>query len=86
MHEMSLMADLLRKIEQVARAEGATRVTRVRVHLGALSHISAEHFTEHFVIGTQGTLAEGAAVDVTVGGDEAAPDAQDIRLTSLVVE
>ena len=86
MHETSLMADLLRKIESVARLEGSKRVVGVKVGLGALSHISEGHFREHFDIGTVGTAAEGARLEVVVGTDPNDPGAQDIRILSVEIE
>jgi hydrogenase nickel incorporation protein HypA/HybF len=85
MHEFSLMADLLRKIEAVAREQKADRVLAVQVRLGALSHISAGHFREHFIEGTRGTLAEGARLEVAVSNDLDDPHAQDILLEGLEV-
>lgn len=85
MHEFSLMADLMRKIEQVAADNGAKQVTRVRVWLGALSHITPEHFREHFEDGIRGTVAEGAQLEVETSDDEADPEAQQIVLRSLDV-
>ena len=85
MHEHSLMADLLRKIEQVAADNNAERVTRVRVWLGALSHITPEHFREHFEDSTRGTLAEGAELEVEASDDDTHPEAQQILLRSLDV-
>ena len=85
MHEFSLMADLMRKIEQVAADNDAERVTRVRVWLGALSHITPEHFREHFEDGTRGTVAQGAELEVEASDDEAHPEAQQILLRSLDV-
>ena len=86
MHERALMTDLMREIEGVARADGATRVTRVSVRLGALSHFTAEHFREHFVDASRGTLAEGAAVDAVLADDLADPRATGVVLESLEVE
>lgn len=85
MHEHSLMADLLRKIEQVATDNNAERVTRVRVWLGALSHITPEHFREHFEDGTRGTVAEGAELEVETSDDATHPEAQRILLRNLDV-
>lgn len=85
MHEFSLMADLLRKIEQVAADNGASRVVKVRVWLGALSHITPEHFREHFEDGVRGTVADGAELEVETSGDESHPEAQQILLKSLDV-
>lgn len=85
MHEFSLMADLLRKIEAVARQHDAPRVVGVRVRLGCMAHISPSHFREHFVEGTRGTVAEGARLDVELSQDPADPHAQDILLQSVEV-
>jgi len=85
-HERALMADLMREIEGVARADGATRVTRVSVRLGALSHFTEEHFREHFVDASRGTLAEGAAVDAVLADDLDDPRATGVVLESVEVE
>lgn len=86
MHEATLMANLMRQIARVAKAERARRVTGVSVWLGALTHILAEHFTEHFERAAAGTLAEGAKLDVAISDDVQDADAQDILLESVEVE
>jgi hydrogenase nickel incorporation protein HypA/HybF len=86
MHERALMNDLMREIEEVARAGGATRVTRVSVRLGALAHFTPEHFREHFADASHGTLAEGAAVDAVLEHDLDDPRAAGVVLESLEVE
>lgn len=86
MHERALMNDLMREIDAVARADGAGRVTRVSVRLGALSHFTPEHFREHFADASRGTLAEGAAVDAVLGEDLDDPRAAGVVLESVEVE
>ncbi len=86
MHEASLMANLLRQIDKVSRAEKASRVVTVSVWLGALSHMSPEHLAEHFAEAAKGTLAEGAALRTTVSDDAGHPNAQDLLLESVEVE
>jgi hydrogenase nickel incorporation protein HypA/HybF len=86
MHERALMTDLIREIESVARADGATRVTRVSVRLGALSHFTEEHFREHFVDAAHGTLAEGATADAFLADDLDDPRAAGVVLESIEVE
>jgi hydrogenase nickel incorporation protein HypA/HybF len=85
-HERALMRDVTRKIDEIARAEGATRVTRVGVRLGALSHFTPEHFREHFADETRGTLADGADVDAALDDDVSAEHARDVVLESVEVE
>ena len=86
MHERALMRDVIRKLDEVARADGAARVTRVEVRLGALSHFTPEHFREHFVDASRGTLAEGAEVDAVVDTDVTDPRARDVVLETVEVE
>lgn len=86
MHEFSLMADLMRKIESIARQENASRIRTIHVRLGALCHMSPEHFCEHFQHAARGTVAEGAALKVTVHPDPHDAHAQDVLLESVEVE
>ena len=86
MHEASLMANLMRRIDAVAKAERARRIVGVSVWLGALSHMSAEHFVEHFERAAAGTVAEGARLDVTVSDDLGDANAQNLMLESVAVE
>ncbi len=86
MHEASLISGLMRRIDAVARADGARRVVGISVWIGALCHLSAEHFTEHFEHASNGTIAEGARLDVTVSDDTHDTNAQDIVLRHVEVE
>ena len=85
MHERALLDDLLREILAVAAREGASRVTRVEVWLGALSHFTPEHFREHFEDAARGTPAEGASVAATLDRDLADPRATGIVLVAVDV-
>lgn len=85
MHEHSLLKDLLRKIEEISRSEGGARVVRVKVWLGAFSHIDADHFREHWEEAVPGHPAEGCVLDVTESHDETHPHAQEIVLESVEV-
>jgi len=85
-HEQALMKDLMRKIESQARTEGALRVTRIRVRLGALSHFTPGHFREHFADASRGTLAEGADVETELRTDPTEAEAQGVVLESIDVE
>lgn len=86
MHEAHLMETLMRRIAEIAEAEHARRVTGISVWLGALSHFSVEHFTEHFERASTGTITEGARLDVTVSDDTQDADAQEVMLESVEVE
>lgn len=86
MHEASLIRGLMRKITDLAKAEDAKHVTEVRVWLGAMSHMSADHFREHFDEASRGTIAEGASLVVDVSDSADDPNAQDLLLRSIEVE
>lgn len=86
MHEASLINDLMRKIAALAEAENARRVTAVRVWLGALCHLSADHFREHFSAASRNTTAEAAELDVEVSTDITDPNAQGLILLNIEVE
>jgi hydrogenase nickel incorporation protein HypA/HybF len=86
MHERALIADVTRRIEEIAASEGATRVTRIAVRLGALSHFTPEHFRAHFADATRGTVAEGAAVDAVLDTDIADSHASDVVVEGIEVE
>lgn len=85
MHEASLMKDLMRKIESVAHEQNAAGVLGISVRLGALSHMSAGHFREHFAVASKGTLAEGAKLKIEVLTDTNDPHAQEILLESVEI-
>ena len=86
MHEASLMADLMRRIEEIARGENARRVVGLSVWLGALSHMSKGHFTEHFEDAAAGGIADGARLDITLSDDVDHPNAQSVMIESVEVE
>jgi len=85
MHEFSLMADLFRKIDSIYHDNGGNEIVGVKVTLGALSHITPDHFAEHFEEFSKGTPAEGAKLDVIQLEDQNDPNAQDILLDSVEV-
>lgn len=86
MHETGLVRDMVHRIEAAARSAGAERVSGARVWLGALSHLSAAHFREHFTAAAQGTLAEGAILAFEVSDDANHPEAQGVIIKSIDLE
>lgn len=86
MHEQSLMNDLIAKIEALVKENNARRAISVDVWLGALSHMSPDHFTEHYEESSPGTLAEGASLKIELSEDINDPNAQQILLRNIEVE
>jgi hydrogenase nickel incorporation protein HypA/HybF len=85
MHEFSLIKDLIHKILTIAREQKAKKVVGVTVKLGALSHISQDHFREHFVHASQGTIAEGARLNIELMTDITAPQSLDVLIENIEV-
>lgn len=83
MHEFSLLKDLLGKIKAIAEENTSEKVIGVKVKLGALAHISPEHFREHFNHAVVGTLAEDAKLEIETLTDMSDPHAQEIILDSV---
>lgn len=80
------MNDLMAKILTIAQENGGSRVVSVDVWLGALSHMSAAHFAEHYNQSAVGTIAEGARLNAEVSEDIDHPDAHHILLKSVEIE
>jgi len=85
-HEEAMLRDLVRKAEEVARREPSGRVTRVRIWVGALSHLAGPELEARWAHAVQGTALEGARVDIEVSPDRTDPNAPSVVLRSLDVE
>jgi hydrogenase nickel incorporation protein HypA/HybF len=85
MHEKALFKDLMRKIDTVARQESAPAVTGIVVRLGPFSHLTPDHFMEHFEWESRGTVAEGAQVRFGPWDEADAARADGIVLESVDV-
>ena len=86
MHESRLVADLIDHIEEAARGAGASRVERVTIEIGALSHVTPETLRDHLHVAASGTLTDGATFAITKATDHSRDDALDVRLVSITVE
>jgi len=86
MHEEAVLHDLLRKVDEVARANGAPRILRVKLWVGALSHFSATSLRERWTLAVPGTVVEGAQLELEVSEDRSDPRAQGVVLVSLDAE
>ena len=64
MHEMALTESIVEIAVEAAKGEGAHRVTRVIVDVGALSSVEPEALTFCFEAAAAGTLAEGASLEI----------------------
>jgi hydrogenase nickel incorporation protein HypA/HybF len=84
-HEASLLRDLRRKLDELGRGDGIERIIRVRLKVGALSHVSPELLRERWRELVAGSPAGDAALEIESSADPAAPGAQDIVLTEVVV-
>jgi len=80
------MSDLVNKILALADQQNAHRVTEVQVWLGALSHMSAEHFQEHFSQAASDTIAADAALKIDCSEDIHDRNAQSLLLRGIEVD
>lgn len=64
MHELHLLKGLLADILRHARENRIARVTRIYLRLGGFTEIDPEILRQYFREHSQGTEAEGAAIDI----------------------
>ena len=64
MHELAICQGLLRQVEKVAQANGASRVERIRLKVGPLSGVEPPLLQRAFEIARFGTVAEAAELEV----------------------
>lgn len=63
MHEIGLCQSVLSVVEEQA---AGSRVTGVRLRVGALHRVSPEAFDQNFSLVAAGSVADGAAVEVEI--------------------
>ena len=85
MHEFSLIKDLIHKITTIAHEQHASKVLSVTVKLGVLSHISHDHFRDHFVLASRGTISEGARLNIEFMTDVTDPQSQEVLIENIEV-
>lgn len=64
MHEAALAQGIVEIVEEQARAGAFTRVRRVCVEIGRLSHVEPAALAFGFEAASAGTVAEGARLDI----------------------
>ena len=81
-----MLRDVVRKAEEVARAAGPGRVTRVRLWVGARSHLGGKELEARWAHAVDGTVLAGAPVEVELSHEESHPHAETIVLRSVDFE
>ena len=64
MHEMSICEGILQILEDEAKRHVFTRVSKVRLEIGALAAVETEALLFSFDVVTRGTVADGAELEV----------------------
>lgn len=85
MHEMSLLENVLEILKENAVSQGYRRVKTVWLEIGKLSCVEPDALRFCFDIVMQGTLAEGAGLEIiqTEGRGECRECGQSAKLASL---
>lgn len=65
MHELAIAQDIVKRAVAEARRQGAARITAFHVNLGPTGFATAENISFCIQTASQGTIAEGARVNVT---------------------
>lgn len=64
MHEASIVAGIMRIVEEEAARHDVTRIARVRLRVGLLTGVEPRTLTACFELYSEGTVAEGASLDL----------------------
>ncbi len=64
MHELSIAEDLLEIVSRTAAEHNLTRVSRLRIVVGALGNVIPDALEFAFDVAGRGTVAEGARLDI----------------------
>lgn len=64
MHEISIAESLVELIEEEARRQGFSRVSRIHVKLGTLGHVEPDALHFCFDAVSHGSIAEGARLEL----------------------
>jgi len=81
-----MLKDVVRKAEEVARREGVVRVTRVRLWVGARSHLAGPELRDRWAYAVRGSALSKAEVEIEVSRDPADPNAENLLLRSVDVD
>lgn len=65
MHELALARALVVQLEEEAARHDVARILRVKLAIGALAIVDADALAFAFDVAAAGTLAEGAALEMT---------------------
>lgn len=83
MHESGVIKEMMASIQKLMADNRLTKLTRIKVRIGALNPCSAEHFREHFDEAAAGTPIKQAALVVDSADDIGADDALSIVLEEI---
>jgi len=81
-----MVRDLVRRVDEVVRAEGVARPTGVHLWLGALAHCSEAGLRDRWQVEVHGTPLAAVRLDVRVSTDLNDPRAQSIVLERVDLE
>jgi hydrogenase nickel incorporation protein HypA/HybF len=66
MHEVSIAQGLMKILEDETKKHGVSRVTKVKVRIGTLSAVVPDALTFAFEVVSEGTVAQGAELNIEV--------------------
>ncbi len=66
MHEHGLAKELWPQLQQIAQQKGLTRVQKLEMTVGLLHGVSADFLAHSFEHAFEGSLFEGAQVNITI--------------------
>ena len=81
-----MLQDVVRKAGEVADRQSPARVTRVRLWVGARSHLGGPELKDRWAHAVAGTQLAGSEVEIETSSDRDHPNAESVILRSLDVD
>ncbi len=85
MHEFALITRLLDKVQDIAKEQHAKKVVEITLRWDDSAHVSPEQFKKQFLLYAQGSVADGARVEIKMDAGKEKPREGDVVLESMEV-
>lgn len=85
MDESAVAQALVIEMSEIARMQQCNKVLSARIRLGAKVGVSSDYLRQHFISLAQGTVAEGARLEIDVRQDADEPRSGEVVLVDVEV-
>ncbi len=85
MHEAGLIRSMLKQLEALAQQHHSEQIVGLKLQIRDTGNYSADHFRDHLLALSVGTVLEHAQIDINLVADEMHVGAPEITILSIEV-